>query len=74
MASFLKESGALAVVVALLVAIISRVVQAPMTPKALFALAVLLFLVGFGVRSFVRWLRSKHEPKPKHKAPAKTGR
>jgi hypothetical protein len=67
MASFLKDSGALAVGVALLVAILSRVIQAPMTPKALFALAVLLFLIGLGVRSLLKWYRSKH------KSPARSG-
>jgi uncharacterized membrane protein len=61
MASFLKDSGALAVGVALLVAILSRVIAAPMPPKALFALAVLLFLIGLGVRSLMRWFRSKHK-------------
>ena len=61
MASFLKDSGALAVGVALLVAILSRVIQEPMPPKALFALAVLLFLIGLGVRSLLQWFRSRRK-------------
>lgn len=68
MTSFLRDSGVLAVGVAMLVAILSRVIAAPMPPKALFALAVLLFLIGLGVRSLLQWFRSKHKSSanPKH--------
>lgn len=66
MSRILKESGIQSIVVAL-VAIIVWMIPAPMPPNARFALGVLLFLLVAGIRSIVRWLRSKKQDDPKTK-------